>query len=378
MILPIIDSILHGSLRPVQLKDSLSEKQQLLLTRKIRHACENSTHRAIESELIDSLQDVVPIKTSYERDKELLESIDAKQFADNHYSPVSEVKWVKCVVPQPPLTTPTLRLYQALLDAEVRRTVIFMIDLSRHARNDEYMRYKVIAMIKRIESYCHDTKLQMDSYESEMQLAGIKLTELDFSLQSIFAAVLNAFQGTDYLDSPESLIYLWNKKYPETVGEQEKQQAKEENVEAYFPEKEEPDDDVPQKKALPSLQKDKVDRFFENASEFNLFELLKKKRITDPVKRKELFRWGLQSNARACALLKVLEFFTWIKDSQKPGYKIGEFDAWCSENIMGEPKGSQAFKHVRATLKPNAKEKLKEKACDFLEEAHNRCEKAMT
>ena len=48
-------------------------------------------------------------------------------------------------------------------------------------------------------------------------------------------------------------------------------------------------------------------------------------------------------------MLEYLGFYKWIADNHVSGYRLNQYDAWCSKNIMGKSSGT-AFKHYRLSV----------------------------
>ena len=102
--------------------------------------------------------------------------------------------------------------------------------------------------------------------------------------------------------------------------------------------------------------KDKFDTFLEAANAFTFSELPKVKELGTPQKIRQLVECLLQEKetvadtfGHTAAMLEFLGFFKWIADNHVSGYRLNQYDAWCSKKIMGK-SGGTAFKHYRLSV----------------------------
>lgn len=105
-----------------------------------------------------------------------------------------------------------------------------------------------------------------------------------------------------------------------------------------------------------AMPKDKFDLFLEAANAFTFSEMPKVKELGTSEKIRQLVECMLQEKATTAdtfghiaAMIEFLGFFKWIGEKHVSGYKVSQFDSWCSKNIMGKVSGT-AFRHYRLSV----------------------------
>ena len=218
MTLPITDSILRGELRPNILKQALEPKALELLIRKARKVSQKSQLLELEYAINDVLSDLVNTKDIYAEDKKTRDAaIKTRKNKisknDTHYKFPSYEIIIDNILTLPELSTPLLRFYNTIIDAEVLRTRQAILYMSRAVQDDAFMRSTLKALFRRIKSACRESQ-QWEEYQDVMSLIPIKLTHLYFTLLNTYWEVLESYDTPEFEDDFMDFVYDWKGEYP--------------------------------------------------------------------------------------------------------------------------------------------------------------------
>ncbi len=358
MTLPIIDSMLRGDLRRQILSTLKTEKEISLLWRNLTKATQGEQSlMALEKALITAAETsgFVNVSSDYQDDREVRQGaeearkqgiilemddytrVDKKLSLDGVFNPAAE-------------NTPTDRFLYLLVKIECRRTVESLMMLVKSVHDDAVVRTYIHTLFSRITSLCKDTD---DHYIRE------SLTQLYFEVYHTFKHVLEKGDMQSYENDFENFIFDWKGEFPD----KEILERYKEKTQSFGP-RNNLNRGSDTKLSQPSEQplniivkpKDKFDTFIEAANAFTFSEMPKVKELGTPQKIRQLVECLLQEKetvsdtfGHAAAMLEFLGFYKWIAEKFVSGYKLNQYDAWCSKNIMGK-SGGIAFKHYRLSV----------------------------
>lgn len=216
MTLPIVESILRGALRPNHIRETVSAEKQSLLMRQLRLATERGNLKELEKDIINALGDLTSVTTIYEEGKCLKKAIAGLNKSNNSASYTRVYKSVLAgFMIEPPITSPTLRLYKTILFLEKEHTIWTLVDLHTIMKDDSYIRPEIKKLLNSINGYCREANAWNEDMSSEKALIQNMLTELYFSLIQSFAPILYNQEEIGFDDDLENFVYQWKGKFPE-------------------------------------------------------------------------------------------------------------------------------------------------------------------
>ena len=382
MTLPITDSILRGELRPNILKQSLEPKALELLIRNARKVSQKNQLLELEFAINDVLSDLVNTKDIYAEDKKTRDAaINARKNKisknDAHYKFPSYEIFIDNVLTLPELSTPLLRFYNTIIDAEILRTRQAILQMSRAVQDDAFVRSTLKALFRIIKFACQESQ-QWEEHRDVMLLIPIKLTHLYFTLLNTYGEILQSYDTPEFEDDFMDFVYNWRDEYPSNDEEakyieQSKVRKEIGNSITDIPDSYKPQELPSEEK--PTRPKDKADLFLEGVSAYNFFEMPMIKQLITPEKKTDkvhdLVMMMLENSGHACAMLEYLKFFDWIKQTQRTKFTKDDYDALCSKVVMGLENGSKAFHTVRMSLNSSNKNAEKYKAYAYMNKVEN-------
>ena len=358
MTLPIIDSMLRGDLRRQILSTLKTEKEISLLWRNLSKGTQGEQSlMAIEEALISAVENsgLVKVSSDYKDDREVRQGAEEARkqgmnFGEDDYTRVDEKLSLDGVFNPAAANTPTDKFLHLLVRVECWRTVESLMMLVKSVHDDAVVRTYIRKLFSAITSLCKDTN---DTFIRE------SLTQLYFEVYHTFRNVLEKGYLQSYETDFENFIFDWRGEFPdEKVVERYKDKTQS------FSSRINLNRGSDTKRSQPSEQprnvivmpKDKFDTFLEAANAFTFSELPKVKELGTPQKIRQLVECLLQEKetvadtfGHTAAMLEFLGFFKWIADNHVSGYRLNQYDAWCSKNIMGK-SGGTAFKHYRLSV----------------------------
>lgn len=372
MTLPITESILRGELRPNILKQSLERKSLEQLIRNSRKVSQKSKLMELEFAINEVLNGLVNTKDIYKEDQKTLDAaihVRKNKIIRNEprFKYLDSEVIIDNVLSLPDLNSPLLRFYNTLLDAEVLRTRLALIHLSWAAKDDAFMRSTLKAIFKIIKNFCIESQ-QWEENQNVMLIIPVKLTHLYFTLLNTYKKVLVSYDTPEYEDDFKDFVYDWKGEYPlnEEVTKYIEQSGKRAEIVNKIV-----DDSVGEKPQDPSggeqpnRPKDKADIFLDGVANYNFLEMPKIKLLGSLEKIHSLVMTMLECPGRACAMLEYLQFYEWIKSTQKVKFTRQKYDILCSKLVMGFDN-SEAFHTVRMSLNKNNKNASKYKAYEYI------------
>ena len=382
MMLPIIDSILRGELRPNILKQSLEPKSLELLIRNARKFSQKSQLMELEFAINNVLSDLVNTKDIYAEDKKTRNAaINVRKNKiskkDVHFKYLTTEIVIDNILPLPELSRPLLRFYNTIIDAEVLRTRLAILHMSRAVQDDAFVRSTLKALFKKIKFACIEAR-QWEEYQDVMSLIPIKLTHLYFTLLNTYGEVLESYNTPEFEDDFMDFVYNWKGEYPSSDEEAKYNEQSKVKKEIGNSIADISDEYRPQELSSgdkPKRPKDKADIFLEGVSVYNFLDMPMIKQLITPDKKldkvHDLVMKMLDNPGHACAMLEHLKFFEWIKQTQRTKFTKDNYDALCSKVVMGLNDGSKAFHTVRMSLNSNNKNSEKYKAYAYMNQVEN-------
>ena len=382
MTLPITDSILRGELRPNILKQSLEPKALELLIRNARKVSQKSQLLELEFAINDVLSNLVNTKDIYAEDKKTRDAainVRKNKISKNgaHYKFLSYEIVIDNVLTLPELSTPLLRFYNTIIDAEVLRTRQAILHMSRAVQDDTFVRSTLKALFRKIKFACLESQ-QWEEHQDVMSLIPIKLTHLYFTLLNTYGEVLQSYDTPEFEDDFMDFVYNWKGEYPSDDEEAKYIEQSKVRKEIGNSITDMPDSDKPQElpcEGKPNRPKDKADLFLEGVSAYNFLEMPEIKQLITPEKKTEkvhdLVMMMLENSGHACAMLEYLKFYDWIKKTQRIKFTKDDYDALCSKVVMGLGNGSKAFHTVRMSLNSSNMNAEKYRAYIYLDQVEN-------
>ena len=292
MTLPITDSILRGELRPNILKQSLEPKSLELLIRNARKVSQKNQLLELEFAINDVLSDLVNTKDIYAEDKKTRDAaINARKNKinknDGHYKYLTSEIVIDNVLSLPELSTPLLRFYNTIIDAEVLRTRQAILHMSRAVQDDTFVRSTLKALFRKIKFACQESQ-QWEEHQDVMSLIPIKLTHLYFTLLNTYGEVLESYDTPEFEDDFMDFVYRWKGEYPSNDEvakyiEQSKVRKEIGNSITDIPDSYKPQELPGERK--PNRPKDKADLFLEGVSAYNFLGMPMIKQLITPEKK---------------------------------------------------------------------------------------------
>ncbi len=356
MTLPIIDSMLRGDLRRQILSTLKTEKEISLLWRDLMKATQaEQSLMAIEQALVTAVETsgLVQVSTDYKYDRDKREGAEETRkqglpLVEDNYTRVDEKVSLDGVFAPVTETTPTDKFLHLLVKVECQRTIEALLMLVKSAHDDAVIRTDIRKLFSLITSLCKDTN---DLYLKK------SLTQLYFEVYHSFRNVLEKGDLQTYETNFENFVFSWNGEFPE----EEVMARYNEKIRAFNPKMNHGSDAL---KSKPSEQprqaiikpKDKFDTFLESANAFTFSEIPKIKELGTPQKIRQFVECLLQEKntvadtfGHTAAMLEFIGFYEWIGHNHVNGYKLNQYDKWCTKNIMGYEVGT-AFRHYRLSV----------------------------
>ena len=350
--------MLRGDLRRQILSTLKTEKEISLLWRDLTKGTQGEQSlMAIEEALVSAVETsgLVKVSPDYKDDREVRQGAEEARkqgmnFGEDDYTRVDEKLSLDGVFNPAAENTPTDKFLHLLVRVECRRTVESLMMLVKSVHDDGVVRTYIRKLLSAITSLCKDTN---DTFIRE------SLTQLYFEVYHTFRNVLEKGDIQSYETDFENFIFDWKGEFPNVeIVERYKERTQSFGSRIYL------NHGSDTKRSQPSEQprnvivmpKDKFDTFLEAANAFTFSELPKVKELGTPQKIRQLVECLLQEKetvadtyGHTAAMLEFLGFFKWIADNHVSGYRLNQYDTWCSKNIMGKSVGT-AFKHYRLSV----------------------------
>lgn len=358
MTLSIIDSMLRGDLRRQILSTLKTEKEISLLWRNLMRATQGEQSlMAIEQALIAAVETsrLVKVSSDYNDDREMRQGAEEARthgmnFGADDYTRVDEKLSLEGVFNPTTETTPTDKFLHLLVKVECRRTIESLLMLVKSVHDDAVVRTYIRKLFSNITSLCKDAN-NLFIKES--------LTQLYFEVYHTFRRLLEDSNLQLYETDFENFIFDWKGKFPD----EEVVTRYNEKTQSFVPRaNRNHDSDYVSPKSSEQASnvidkhKDKFNLFLDAANAYTFSEMPKVKELGTPQKIRQLVECLLQEKesiadtfGHSAAMLEFLGFYKWIADNHVSGYRLNQYDAWCSKNIMGKAGGT-AFKHYRLSV----------------------------
>lgn len=356
MTLSIIDSMLRGDLRRQILSTLKTEKEISLLWRNLMKAAQgDQSLMAIEDALIAAVgtSGLVQVSADYRDDRDVRQGAEEARkqgmnFGPDDYTRVDEKFSLEGVFNPTTETTPTDKFLHLLVKVECRHTIESLLMLVKSVHDDVVVRTYIRKLFSVITSLCKEAN---DLYIKE------SLTQLYFEVYHTFRDVLEKGDLQSYETDFENFVFEWKGEFPDD-GVVARYNGK---VGAFAPSVNSNSESSRHKlvEQTPSVNvkpKDKFDLFLEAADTFTFSEMPKVKELGTPQKIRQLVECLLQEKesiadtfGHSAAMLEFLGFYNWIAGQHVNGYRLNQYDAWCSRHIMNKEKGT-AFRHYRLSV----------------------------
>lgn len=357
MTLSIIDSMLRGDLRRQILSTLKTEKEISLLWRDLTKAYSQGGQSlmALEESLITAVETsgLVQVSADYKDDREIRQGAEQAReqginFGEDDYTRVDEKLSLDGIFPVVQDTTPTDKFLHLLVKVECRRTMECLLMLVKSVHDDGVVRTYIRKLFSSITSLCKDAN---DTYIKE------SLTQFYFEVFHTFRMVLEKSPQQKYETDFENFVFEWKNEFPdaEVVARYNKM------TKVFVPTMN--IGSVSSKQELPKQTastggavKDKFDLFLEAANKFTFSEMPKVKELGTPQKIRQLVECMLKKKetiadtfGHTAAMLEFLGFYKWIADNHVTGYKLNQYDIWCTKHIMNKNAGN-SFRHYRLSV----------------------------
>lgn len=362
MTLPIVDSMLRGDLRRQILTTLKTEKEISLLWRDLSkfHARGEQNLMAIEQALIAAVEKngLVKVSAGYKDDRVVRQGAEEARnsgmcFGADEYTRVDCKVCLEGVFKPIAENTPTDKFLHLLVKMECMRTMESMLMLVKSVHDDAVVRTYVRKLFSTITSICKDSN---DLFIKE------SMTQLYFEVYHTFRRVMEKSSQQAYETDFENYVFEWNGKFPEddVVARYNEKVSVTLSLSAKSENSVSSKQELPDKTTLiRATTKDKFDLFLDAANAFTFSEMPKVKELGTPEKISQLVECMLQEKdtiadtfGHTAAMLEFLGFFKWIGEKHVSGYKVSQFDSWCSKNVMGKASGT-AFRHYRLSVGVN-------------------------
>ena len=220
--------------------------------------------------------------------------------------------------------------------------------LVQSVHDDAVVRTYIRKLFSAITSLCKDAN---DFYIKE------SLTQLYFEVYHTFRKVLEKGDLQTYETDFENFVFGWKEEFPD----EEIMARYYEKIKEFVPYVNHGSNlSKPEmsNQPLPSLvvPKDKFDLFLDAANAFTFSEMPKVKELGTSQKIRQLVECLLQEKetkadtyGHTAAMLDFLGFYKWIAEKHVSGYKLNQYDIWCTRNIMNNSAGN-SFRHYRLSV----------------------------
>ena len=357
MTLAIIDSMLRGDLRKQILSTLKTEKEISLLWRDLTKTFSQGGQslKALEESLIAAVETsgLVQVSSDYKDDREIRQGAEQAReqgmnFGAEDYTRVDEKLSLEGLFPPTQETSPTEKFLHLLVKVECRRTMECLLMLVMSVHDDAVVRTYIRKLFSSITSLCKDAN---DTYIKE------SLTQFYFEVYHTFKRVLEKSSQQKYETDFENFVFEWKNEFPDA----EVAARYNEMTNAFVPtmntgsgssKQELPKQTTP----VEVLHKDKFDLFLDAANLYTFSEMPKVKELGTPQKIRQLVECLLEEKGtkadtfgHTAAMLEFLGFYKWIDDHHVSGYRLNQYDTWCTKNIMNKEAGN-AFRHYRLSV----------------------------
>lgn len=357
MTLAIIDSMLRGDLRRQILSTLKTEKEISMLWRDLTKAFSQGGQSlmALEESLIAAVETsgLVQVSSDYKDDRELRQGAEKAReqgmnFGEYDYTRVDEKLSLEGLFSPVQETSPTDKFLHLLVKVECRRTMECLLILVKSVHDDGVVRTYIRKLFSSITSLCKDAN---DTYIKEA------LTQFYFELYHTFRRVLEKSSQQKYETDFENFVFEWKNEFPdaEVVARYNKM------TNVFVPSVNKGSDsskpELPkQTTPLGVVNKDKFDFFLDAANAFTFKNMPKVTELGTPQKIRQLVECLLKEKetiadtfGHTAAMLEFLGFYKWIADNHVSGYKLNQYDMWCTKHIMNKDYGS-SFRHYRLSV----------------------------
>lgn len=357
MTLAIIDSMLRGDLRRQILSTLKTEKEISLLWRDLMKAFSQGGQSlmALEESLIAAVETsgLVRVSADYKDDREMRQGAEQARkqginFGEDDYTRADEKLSLDGIFPVVQDTTPTDKFLHLLIKVECRRTMECLLMLVKSVHDDGVVRTYIRKLFSSITSLCKDAN---DTYIKE------SLTQFYFEVFHTFRMVLEKSPQQKYETDFENFVFEWKNEFPDA----EVVARYNEMINVFVPfvnidsgsSKHELPEQTTSVKVTP---KDKFDLFLEAANAFTFSEMPKIMELGTSQKIRLLVECMLKKKdtiadtfGHTAAMLDFLGFYKWIADNHVSGYKLNQYDKWCTKHIMNKNTGN-SFRHYRLSV----------------------------
>lgn len=357
MTLAIIDSMLRGDLRRQILSTLKTEKEISLLWRDLTKAFSQGGQSlmALEESLIAAVETsgLVQVSADYKDDREIRQGAEQARkqgmnFGEDDYTRVDKKLSLEGLFSPVQDTTPTDKFLHLLVKVECRRTMECLLMLVKSVHDDGVVRTYIRKLFSSITSLCKDAN---DTYIKEL------LTQFYFEVYHTFRRVLEKSPQQKYETDFENFVFEWKNEFPDAeivarYNEKTNVFVPSVNIGSGSSKHELPE----QTTSVNVTPKDKFDLFLEAANAFTFSEMPKIKELGTSQKIRLLVECMLQEKetiadtfGHTAAMLDFLGFYKWIADNHVSGYKLNQYDMWCTKNIMNKNTGN-SFRHYRLSV----------------------------
>ena len=357
MTLAIIDSMLRGDLRRQILSTLKTEKEISMLWRDLTKTFSQGGQSlmALEESLIAAVETsgLMQVSSDYKDDREIRQGAEQARkqgmnFGEDDYTRVGEKLSLEGLFSPIPETTPTDKFLHLLVKVECCRTMECLLMLVMSVHDDVVVRTYIRKLFSSITSLCKDAN---DTYIKE------SLTQFYFEVYHTFRRVLEKSSQQKYETDFENFVFDWKGEFPDA----DVVMRYNEKVKAFTPSVIRRVNTIQstsqeQTATASVLPKDKFDLFLDAANLYTFSEMPKVKELGTPQKIRQLVECLLEEKGtiadtfgHTAAMLDFLDFYKWIADHHVSGYKLNQYDTWCTKNIMNKEAGN-AFRHYRLSV----------------------------
>ena len=357
MILAIIDSMLRGDLRRQILSTLKTEKEISLLWRDLMKAFSQGGQSlmAIEESLIVAVETsgLVQVSADYKDDREIRQGAEQARkqginLGEEDYTRVDEKLSLEGLFSPVQETTPTDKFLHLLIKVECYRTMECLLMLVTSVHDDCVVRTYIRKLFSSITSLCKDTN---DPYIKE------SLTQFYFEVYHTFRRVLEKSSQQKYETDFENFVFEWKNEFPDAEVVARYNEMTNVFVHSVNKDSGSSKPEVPkQTTPVGAVHKDKFDLFLDAANTFTFKEMPKVKELGTPQKIRQLVECMLKEKetiadtfGHTAAMLDFLGFYKWIADNHVSGYKLNQYDKWCTKHIMNKDAGN-SFRHYRLSV----------------------------
>jgi hypothetical protein len=350
--------MLRGDLRRQILVTLKTEGDISLLWRDLMKATRDVDNlMAIEQALINAVEKkgLVKVSDDYQFDRDVRQGAEEARklginFGENDYTRVDKKISLEGIFNPPKEAAPTDKFLHLLVKVECLHTIESLLMLVKSVHDDNVVRTYIRKLFSNITSLCKDTN---DLYIRE------SLTQLYFEVYHTFKLVLEKSTIQSYETDFENFVFSWKGEFPE---KDIVERYNEKTLSFVTRVNRNHDCDLASLKSSEQASndivktKDKFDIFLDAANAYTFSKMPKVKELGTPLKVRLLVECMLQeketvadTHGHSAAMLDFLGFFKWIGDNHVSGYRLNQYDAWCTKNIM-KINCSTAFKHYRLSV----------------------------